>query len=721
MSLLPTRRQYATLILISEVSASFEDNVVPEALVDAICHRMDVKPKGLRDERWIVLDQSAGYRIDSKKMPGRGDGLSGPAPKPLPEEAAENLLSHWTAGVRDIEHQHFLSPANKKSAYRCPLDGSQLVDCLADIAFVIQVKKGTLSGHELGNVVARYVSTDAFQLRQFLLQEGYVSGRATFTIATKGRIRIEQAKAVSKLTRELVTASVLEKGGEQDSDVPAPSRESANGSQKPPAAITNDPTTWPERPLEAGGSRDLPPKKKAYDKEGLDETIFRVFVNAPNYDDLRLAFMRIRRMSVGQTDQMRAACTTDGTAPARSKLSQATTAADAPTKEGPGAIPVRAKHHIALTIIDAHVATSADGSFQGNDVERALRLAGIRTPSSQTLHELSRLGLLDVVEKGGPRKPGRYRRSSSPYVRDDGATPPAPAMQTNEKNETFVHVTRSHFDALALIDAASATNADRTFGPEDIADDLLAKGIQTRVSQIVYALRAMRLVEVVHKGGRGGPGRYRRTETEYALHGHLPLTHDKTTAVPETTVEAALEPTPDTAAETPVPTPPEATEPKLVPGPVDTAEPAHAVSTPVSDVVPPFVAAVEAAAPVASASPPSVLDGLEDMRRKLQARVEERTRLLREATEALAPRQQRIRLLRAYLGIMGNAIVTCDDALVRGRLCQRKRDAESELNGYDLDKEEALQRELETELGADELELAALCAEIDRLTPATDD
>lgn len=480
-----SKRQYAAIALAADVAKLLGSEVVPLQLFRSIVGLFLWKDALDSHIGWLILGKWAsrdedGYRIHDRRLPPTNGDLIGDAPT-VPDDAATNVVSHWTAGVTSILDGHFLRPngaphrtekensmkngdrlvvssgppetrtqnARKpppappaRPASRLSMDAETIDAILLRHTLAEDEADGPLTLHASGDIFRGQVSdTQGYAARMKLKEDGLYepvhidSSTVLWRVTAAGRARIAAKLAAHRAPPP--PAQTQTPSTEQPSPEPTLPKETKMSD----SGITHEPNTWPERPVEAGGTREAYPRKKLTDIviDDVDKTIIDAIIGRPDEQDLRVQVMRVRRLSPGQVDGWRATRTKERNGsppPAPKPLAPAA----APPPTPPPAAPSKAEPVApvmlsdatwrGMRVIEACAAAAADGRFTAKNLEPLLSEAGLTTTASVLLSELRNKGLVEVVDKtsGGRGRPANvHALTGRAYLGEDPEPAPAPA------------------------------------------------------------------------------------------------------------------------------------------------------------------------------------------------------------------------------------------------------------------------------------------------------
>ncbi len=322
--------------------------------------------KALRNDGWIRMDDDA-YAFDPGDFPAHVAHLKGARPRSVPDNGVRNAARHWKAGERGLSERHLLAspegfvedtppepatpPTRAKGDDRLvassapPKSGTgkkkkadpppasprtprltMTAEGIDTILFRHVLAEdeggGPLTLHASGEIFRGQVSeTQGYAARMKLKEDRLYepvhvnSSTVLWRVTAAGRARI-----AAKLTAHRAPKPAAETAA--PIPVPAasapPVQPSQQKEQQMSSRITHEPSTWPERPVEKGGTRETYPKKKVdgIELDDVDKAIVEACRGREDYPALRVQIMRARRLSPGQVDGWNAKLTREGGKPA---------------------------------------------------------------------------------------------------------------------------------------------------------------------------------------------------------------------------------------------------------------------------------------------------------------------------------------------------------------------------------------------------------------------
>lgn len=463
-----SKRQYAAVALAADVAKLLGSEVVPAQLFRSVVGLFLWKDILDSHVDWLILGKWAsrdadGYRVHNGRLPPTNGGLIGDVPT-IPDDAAANVVSHWTAGVTSILDEHFLRPngvprrAKKENAMkdrlvvssgppetrpqkirkpppappprratRLSMDAGTIDAILLRHVLAEDEADGPLTLHASGDIFRGQVSdTQGYAARMKLKEDGLYEpvhvndSTVLWRVTAAGRKRVEAVLAARRESPPPAQSPAADQPPAEPTIVKEQKQMDASG-------ITHDPATWPERPVEDGGTREAYPRKKlpGIELDDVDKAIVAACRGREDYPALRAQIMRVRRLSPGQVDGWNAKLTRESGAPAPSP------APTAPPKTEPVA-PVTLSDAAwrGMRVVEACAAAAVDGRFTAKDLELRLSGAGLTATPSVLLSELRNKGLVEVVDKtsGGRGRPANvHALTGRAYLGEDPEPAPAPS------------------------------------------------------------------------------------------------------------------------------------------------------------------------------------------------------------------------------------------------------------------------------------------------------
>jgi hypothetical protein len=341
------------------------------------------------------------YRVLGTHLPSDPDGLPGETAPAWNNEHVANVLSHWNAGVRNFDTQHFLAPFDARAGrkpkgdIRCPIIAEKLFVCLADVRFSIEKKNDELDVHELGRILVVHAGQEfTFQLRQFLLQEEFLAGNGTYRLTKPAEERLDKLEVQPSLTEEDVWRVVLNVGNAAND--PAASAEPVIRNRRGVKTVRQINSDEP-------GAVDTTPHQGEQMKP-ISQTDRQMIIQAikdGKYEELRDKLVASGTYTRQQIAKVKADDTRQSAVSGKS---------DAPP-DAPTAAPKRSRTDEMLDLLRQHF---GDQEFTG---ARAIEATGLRRQTVyDALHDLEERGDMRQVggTKSNKRDPARYQLAAAP-------------------------------------------------------------------------------------------------------------------------------------------------------------------------------------------------------------------------------------------------------------------------------------------------------------------
>lgn len=363
--------------------------------------------RALRDDGWVRTESDA-YAFNPAELPTRTDHLTGVKPKSVPDRGMRNAARHWLAGERNLSERHLLAipgavdddaPSAPEPPPRGRARDDRLVAASAPPARAPSkpapaaasprpAPRLTMTAEGIDRILVRHVLAEKKKGGGLTLTEsgsafrGQVSESQGYAARMKLKedglyepVHVDESTVLWRVT-DAGRARVAEQLAAERARLAAAEQPNDHTEETamPPGKITHVRRTWPERPVEAGGTRENYPRNKVpgIELDDVDKAIIDACLGQPDYggpDGLRVQIMRVRRLSPGQVDGRKAVLTRTRPAPA---APAATTPPAKPAAPAKAAAPVAPPPARPDPVPAADLPPAADSVPNADDAE-ALR------------------------------------------------------------------------------------------------------------------------------------------------------------------------------------------------------------------------------------------------------------------------------------------------------------------------------------------------------------
>lgn len=477
----------------------------------------------LREDRWVRVEQDE-YVFDVGDLPTKTDHLKGGKPASIPDNGIRNAALHWKAGERSLSETQMLeppkpAPAGRKddrlvatsvppsltsdaasgkkkapaaSAPAAPSSPVKDVAITAEgidailVAHLLAEEKngGPLNLADSGEAFRGKVSeTNGYAARMKLKRDGLYEPVHVNAETVRWRVtEVGRARVAGKLAAAKAPPSVDRAASAPPPLAPVPPPPVISPSPVPLAAapqrtavatpiveikmsgITHEPSTWPARPLEAGGSLAVAPASIVNQTDDVDTAIVSLCRGRPDWATLRGELLKKRRLTADQVAGIsasisraakkagvaptapaaapKAASAPKPAPPAVAKAPLPVMAAPAPmalppTEPQSEVVGLNGQLFRARMVIRSLFLGTPNAEFTTAEVGGAIRGSGVTMEPGQVVFRLKKAGLLvELGDAGGPGRAKRYRQTDRPF-RDNGGedepviTGPSPIAATN--------------------------------------------------------------------------------------------------------------------------------------------------------------------------------------------------------------------------------------------------------------------------------------------------